>query len=390
MGTGKYDDRGADRLEDYVRKRYGQDMSNSEMHLYVMGLRYLERQGAGLCETVVKSLAILAAAARLSINTVVLALEKCVALGLIDYMPGQALRRGAAAQVRRRSIQELEQGVSRAVLRRHTPIPAERNAERLRGRLFWYGGREVSPLWHAAKTGRLGMRKPCPQNDSKETRRDNLRGGLRQNHELVHVDFRQAEPTVGRHILTTENLCPAQWPADVYQELGAYLGQPRNDVKPLFMAGLFYSHSAVAHAHKWGILPGHFINELAKACDEYKARLWQRSKPRKGHRRHVHTLGGTLIEALKNERVHKGRLFNWQVQGTVADVMNAAVAELLDLEAERDWQFLFPVHDAVYLAGPAGSGREVEAIMQKHARALGLTLECETEETHPEPGEGLV
>lgn len=369
-----YNNVGADRLADHVRKRYGQEMTNSDKHVYFTGARFLERKTAALCEIIVKPVGGWQQAAGVSVNTVGKALRHCFELGLIDYHPGQAVLGGAASQVRRRTIAELETGVSETVLRSHTPVMAQELVERLKGRRFTYGSSEISPALIAAKTGRIYMRHPCPQTDPADLRRERLAEGLAENQILIEVDFRQTEPTIAKHLLAEEHLFPAKWPKDIYQELASHLGQPRDDVKGLVMAGLLNAHSSSAHIHKWGVLPGTFLHELAEALDEYKTRLWSRSKPRAGKRRHVRTLGGTLVEALKGERLHKGKLLSWQIQGTVADILNAAIGEILDLEHGQDWRFLFQVYDSVYVAGKSEQAKHVAAIMEQHARGLNVCL----------------
>lgn len=379
-----YDNRQADLLEDYVRKDYWPEMTNSAKHVYFEGARYLERKGVGLCQVIVKNIHDWARASAVSYNTVTKAQINCHELGLIDYVPGQALIKGAAAQVRRRMIEELERGISKVQLKDYVPVKAKALAERLAGRRFIYGDKEICPKLVVASTGRIYMSHPCPQTDSKTTRTRKLLSELKPGEVLVEVDYRQTEPTVARRILTMENFLLKNWPADIYQELASYLGKKRNDVKGLVMAFL-NAESSMAHVHKWGILQGHFFYEFGKALDSYKKRLWQRSKPKKGLRRHVYTLGGTLIEALKGDRSHKGQLFSWQVQGTVADILNPAISEILDGEREYGWRFLFQVYDSVYVATTPEYTERIENIMQARGKAFDVHLKTETKPTEPQP-----
>jgi len=344
------------------------------MHV-LWGLRYLERKKAGFAQVVVANMHQWEGAAAMSDKTITASMKRCASLGLIDHEAGQPLLKGAATQVRRRRIPEIETGVSDVKLRDYTPKTAREVVERLRGRTFFYGGAEVRPTVAASKTGRIHMSKPCPQNEPSDVRRSKILAGLGPGEYLIEADYRQAEPSVAREILTRGGVAPRDWPQDVYQSLASYLGHKRDEAKALVMA-FMNAESSVAHAIKWGIRPGDFFSEFAKALDGYKAQLWERSTPRSGHRRRIHTLTRTPIEALKGERTHRGQLFQWQVQGTVADIMNGALVKILDGEQKYGWRFLFQVYDSVYVVTRDPRGREAIAeILRKEAKRLAICLQ---------------
>ena len=339
----------------------------------------MERKRAGFCEVVVANTPQWVNGAALSDKTITKAIGKCVSLGLIDCVPGQPLSKGAATQVRRRTIEEIETGTSDIHLRDYTPATAREVVERLKGRTFIYDGEEVTPKIAAGKTGRISLSQPCPQNQHEKERLQRILTGLKPSEYLIEADYRQAEPTVAREILKRNGLAPANWPEDIYQDLATYLGQERNEVKSLVMP-FMNAHSSIAHAVKWGILQKHFFYEFGKCLDEYKEQLRIRSKPRNGHRWHVHTLGRTRIEAFKYERPHRGRLFQWQVQGTVADIMNAALTDILDGEAKFGWRLLFPVHDSVYIVTRDPNHKEkITSILLESAKSLKVLMEVKGE-----------
>ena len=372
-----YNDGAANRWEDDVLKRFDGELRSADIH-FLRGLRYMERRTSGFALPIVKNVRQWEKGAAMTDKTLKNSIQHCAALRVIDHEPGQPLLRGAASQVRRRTLEEIRTGVSDISLKSHTSTTAREVAARLRGRRFTYDGREICPTVTASRTGRVILSKPCTQVHDSHRRTQSILSGMDSDLWLIEADFKQAEPTVAREILRRADLAPAKWPRDIYQNLASYLGQNRDDVKRLVMQ-FMNAHSSGARAKAWAIRPGHFFHELAANLDAYKLDLWKRGKPRDGKRRHVYTLGRTCIEALKGGHTHKGQLFQWQNQGTVADIMNPAILELLDGEQTHGWRFIFPVHDSVYMATRNPSHeKDVADILRKHASSLGVRLRVKT------------
>jgi len=62
-------------------------------------------------------------------------------------------------------------------------------------------------------------------------------------------------------------------------------------------------------------------------------------------------------------------------QGTVADILNGAVVELIEREEAEGWTFLLAVHDSVYVMARPGSENDIAEVMERHAASLGLTIQ---------------
>ncbi len=112
----------------------------------------------------------------------------------------------------------------------------------------------------------------------------------------------------------------------------------------------------------------------AEELDRYKAKLWESGKPKGKQRRFVDTLGGSRICADKGERNHKGKILNWHIQGTVADIINAASIEIFQKEQTAGWKLLFPVHDSIYVVGKVQQSVELEQVIIRNAKSLNLDL----------------
>ena len=94
----------------------------------------------------------------------------------------------------------------------------------------------------------------------------------------------------------------------------------------------------------------------------------------------MHTVTGRKIEANRAEPPHRGQILSWKIQGTVADITNAACVEIIERESSEGWQFCFPAHDSVYVIGTPEQAPEIAAILkQKAVDALNFPLLVEPE-----------
>jgi DNA polymerase I-like protein with 3'-5' exonuclease and polymerase domains len=102
--------------------------------------------------------------------------------------------------------------------------------------------------------------------------------------------------------------------------------------------------------------------------------LWESGRPIGKQRRFADTLGGSRISADRGQRNHKGRVFNWRIQGTVADIINSASLEIIQREKTEGWMLLFPVHDSIYVVGKIQQSEELKQVIVRKAKDLGLDL----------------
>jgi DNA polymerase I-like protein with 3'-5' exonuclease and polymerase domains len=141
---------------------------------------------------------------------------------------------------------------------------------------------------------------------------------------------------------------------------------------------LAYSKSAVDIIKHWNSRARDEFGAYAEALDGYKEKLWESGKPN-NERRFADTLGGSRIYANKSERPHRGKPLNWHVQGTVADIINAASLEIIQREQAEGWQFLFPVHDSIYAIGKPQQSEELKEVIIRKAKDIGLDLSVEVQ-----------
>ena len=370
------------RWEIWVRRNLRHHFSKKCIAFLLLALRAGERVQAGFGQPVVASYTKLAEWGLITKNTVARLLHEADGIA-IEMKTGQGVIGGAATQLRRLSIEEMESQTIKYQLRQHTPRLAEDVAGRLRGRPIPWEGASVTLVLSIAKTGRVLTSKPNVQGFA--NRLEKIATALPATWFALEVDYRRAEPTVLQHLLKAEGLFTGQWPEDVYQSLASAYGVSRDDAKGLFLR-LMYAPNTRAALHNLGTLMENPLwRNIAAAIEQLKQRVWAKSKPRKGGRRFVTTLGGTRIEALKGEPPHRGKTLSWVIQGTVADALNAATNMLLDLEPSKGWRVLYPVHDSIILTAQTDCGAEVAGIMRESAAELGITT---TAKATAERGQG--
>ena len=381
-----YDERYARRLDAFFRSRIrSRGISNTAGHIYLLGLPRLEREQGGCCRPVTASSRDVAEAACIGLNSVKKARDELVRFGLIEVVVGQAVVSDrCATQVRRRTIEELISGAYSAQLEDHHPPLAAELVRRLSCRKFAYGTDLVTPNVHMAATGRIYHSNPPIQNGSGEARYAKLAENSGQDHVLAYADFQQAELTVLKHLLHREGLLDQySWPRDPYQTLASIMGQPMDGIKSVLNAAIG-RESTRAFMKPLALKPESFFPKLAEAVDRFKEHLWIAGKPRGKVKRHVHTLKGTLIQApQRNRKLHRGIPLKWLLEATIAEIVNPVCLEVLNLEAERSWKFLLPVHDGIYVITGVGEKWELPEMMERHAREYGIALKADLKPFSP-------
>jgi hypothetical protein len=354
----------AEVLEDYVIRHFR--MSAIAWHLYV-GLRRLERAaGNRFCTLVYVSYVDIVAATRIDKKSVRKALVELQTLGLIKLQIGKPiLADGQGTSFVRTPIEAL-----RGVKHPQTE-DASRLAALLSGRVMMFEGAEVRPKFTVSLTGRVCSSHPNIQGMKAQQRMEGLAQGVPAGFALFYADIKQAEPTVIKHIMGM----PAH--IDLYEAWMAATGDNRAAAK-IRINGLAYTPNAEGCVSHWPTAAQEhpalktYVNAL---CD---LRTLIHTMAKKA--RHVTTLSGRSITWGNGIRMHKGMPLNWKVQGSVADIVNAACLDLLD-----DALALLPVHDAIYAVLPVTFGKEhVANLLKQHAQSYALRIDVKSVLTVPE------
>lgn len=114
------------------------------------------------------------------------------------------------------------------------------------------------------------------------------------------------------------------------------------------------------------------LSEYVTKLHDYKADLFCESQKT----RYVTTLSGRLIAAEKGMRLHAGKVFNWRIQGSVADIVNAAALELID---RPEVKTVVPLHDALYVVCSGGVKEAIEAALRTQAQKASIQIQIKTE-----------
>jgi hypothetical protein len=368
-----YDFEQAARLENYVRaKGYRRSVSNSALHLY-FALPHLEQKQLGLCAPITANYKTLSNAAFLSAPKLKKPLQELKGL-LCEVETGHPIKGGKiATRICRYSLTELKNGTPARRLIDYEPPEALRLAAMLNSRTFIYGENPACrPFWNVSQTGRITAARPAVQNDPEQTRIKSLCAGLQPGQALISCDYKAAEPTI------IQKAIGYTLPSEPYTLLASLTGTDRDSAKKQINM-LAYADSAVAIVKHWTPEAQAAFTDYAEALDRYKEKRWQAGKPKNKQLRFVHTLGGSKIIAERGNPPHRGQILNWHIQGTIADLTNAACLKIIELENSKGWKLCFPEHDAVYVIGTPEQAAEIKAIMEAEAARLNLPLTVEIE-----------
>lgn len=282
--------------------------------------------------------------------------------------------------IRRMSVDEISARVSHDVLYKFIPEEAARIADRLHKIPVVWNGKDTYPFFTVAKTGRIFMSKPSLQNRPEVERVQHLTRYLRQGEKLRHFDFAQAEPTILLWELRQHGYL-TQWShqqADVYNDLASIRAVPRNTAKADLLA-LFYSPGThIAAPREWLLPPDHYIHTLIGAVDSYRNDLFRNTQPIGKAERIIHTARGRPIRKVSLERGHRGKYLAWRIQGTLADIFNGALAQILDGHDKEQWRLLLQVHDSVYIADREDHTTDIVAIMEGQAKQARMPMTART------------
>lgn len=369
-----YDFEAAQKLENYVRKRYRNQLSNGALSFYFCVFRALESAGLGLCKPITADydrLAEYGFRSRSKIKPVLTALNGV----LCEIETGKALPNSKeATRLRRYTLSELMNGESRRKLIDCTPPDARELADLLRSRTFVYGKEPACrPFWNVLKTGRVQSSKPNIQGDSEAERIKSLCAGLKPGQVLIYADYKTAEPSI------IQNVIGYRFECDPYQKAANLLGIDRDSAKKKVNSLAYYQDSKAALSF-WQCPPAEKeFRPYAEALTAYKEKLWSAGMPRNKKRRFTNTLTGRKVEADRGKSPHRGKVLAWQIQGTVADILNTACLKIIEQESSKHWKLCFPVHDAVYVIGTPEQAAEIGVILEDEAKRIKQPLKVKVE-----------
>lgn len=381
-----YDYDSSRKLNQYFIKHFKGGANGKLLFTYVM--QEFERFESSFCGVTVKSQRKIASIGNCRPNSIGIALRELADQGFIEYVPGDSNRsEGIATSFRRRPIEE-HKSTWLSKIKDFRNTSAFELAKLLETRSFKYGGQLVQPNWTVKHTNRINSSKPNIQGDPQEQRIDKLLQGIDHDEFLICADYKQAEPTILQRLVKIRMNFAEAFPKDIYQELAGLVNISRPEAKKKVNT-LAYKPNSQTEVNKWN-LPQQdiFFHRYAKVLDDLKQEIWEESKPMgKSSRRHITTFGGTRIESYKNKplkgskrRIHGGTLLSWIIQGTVADIVNNFVKRVIEMEKHYDWQFLFQVHDSVYVRSKKLSGRLIENLMMAEAEGVSMPIkvDCKT------------
>jgi hypothetical protein len=349
----------------YVAKVY-RDLPLSAYAIY-QTMPILEADKFGFGKQVCCGLREIAALAHMSVRTVKPALMELNRVGLLRVELGQKSKRGEATKLQRVPISEVKAQtlVGESI---HSQL-----GRALTQKGVWLNGARVFPTWEVRKTNRLYSSKPNVQGLKKKTRMEQLIKGAPEGSVLVSCDFKAADPTVIKALLKF----PPTF--DPYATVMRLTGWDKATAK-IETNKLAYCADTAYTLTTWPANAQH-DSELR----EYGKRLVRCKKLLSEHaqkERIVKTLTGNVIKLPKRTRPHGGKLLNWVVQGTVADVTTMAGLELVKRE---DVSSLLYLHDEmIVLFEPCGKTNDalqskVEEEMLRAGQKCGIAFQVSSQ-----------
>ena len=360
----------------YVAKIYP-DLSCKAYSVY-QTMPVFEADKLGFGKPVCIGVRDIATLAHISVKTVKLALMELNQAGLLRVVIGQEGKRGDATELHRVPIEELK---SQTLVGESIYSQLGR-ALKLKG--VWVDGKREFPTWEVRKTNRLYSSKPNVQGLHKQTRMEQLISGAPLGSVLVSCDLKAADPTVIKALVKL----PSKF--DPYATVMRLTGWDRATAKRATNK-LAYCADTAYTLTTWptNAQQDKEVRGYSDKLLKYKAQLEKDARSS----RTVRTLTGQIIALPKRERPHVGKLLNWVVQGTIADVTTMAGLELIQRD---DVSSLVYLHDElIVLFKPVGKTGEtlrleVEAEMLRAGQKVGLTFQVSSSSlsSQLEPPEG--
>jgi hypothetical protein len=191
---------------------------------------------------------------------------------------------------------------------------------------------------------------------------------LQEGQVLVYADIKGADPAVIKHLIGI----PAA--RDLYQEFMAATGADKPSAKREVNA-IAYCRNTLARFNFWPTPAKAALGDYVKKIDDYKRELLTEARKK----RRVTTVAGRPIAAPSAMRLHAGKVLCWKIQGTIADIVNAAALRLL---ATPEAGAVVPLHDGFYAVVPSSLAPAVTETVRDEARKIGLALEVAEKEKY--------
>jgi hypothetical protein len=355
-------------LEDFVRRHFLDDVFGIAHVCYFLALPRLEKLKqmppgkpvyAGLDEWVRE-----AGFSKPAIKKALLELAK---RGLIEYAPGTS--RGHATSVRRILPKELESALPSKVLKKFIPQVSDGIASDLRRIQIPWGGGFTMPGFNTNPIGRIFSASPHNiQNETEASIRKNLIPNIAPDEILVNADIKSAEPSMILWALLSHGLAPRKKDLpDIYNEVASRIDTDRDSAKSAVFK-VFYGKGACRVPSSWDLPRGHYLFEIMEVANSYRDKLWEDG----GKKGYVKTLQGREIWGpTKGKPLTKGRILAWQAQGSVADVFNPRLIDILNHHNSGNLRFFIQQYDGVYVAVKKEGGMElIQGIMSKETENL--------------------
>ena len=372
----QYDFQGYCEIDTYVRRHFT-NLNSSVFHLYHTGLPYLERiLNVGLYGKVIAPAKKWALVSGLTEKTALKAIKESNSAGIIENTPGNGKKR-LCNIIRRKSISELQKTIEPEILNKEIPEQAEGILERLNKIPVIWNGEQANPSYSLAKTGRIYMSRPNLQSTPSKERFQSLNSGIPKNWQLVECDYKAAEPTILFHFLREANLLKKNInPEDIYQKLASLRGIERSTAKRDFLSLVYSPRQKISIPEAWNIPQNHEIYSIVDSINQYRHALWQKGAPSKNQMRYVETLTGRKIQASKREKIHRGKLLSWHLQGSLADIFLNVLNRVLDEHENGNLKFCLQLHDSIIAALPKESADTLKLIFEEETQKAGIGIKA--------------
>lgn len=356
-------------LWEYVNNKFRGTLNKGSLTLYCC--LYLIEQTQ--CKPVTMSLQEMSKRIPFDRGNISKQFKKLKEAGLIEYEAGEALKMGKiATRFRRLTIEEIKNGKIMPMLRYEKMPSAVKLSQVIKSRFILWSGKKEKIFKAISKTGRIYT---TVSSAKKEEREKNLVCNAGKDEILIEVDYKQAEPTT---ILT---MLDYKFPfKDIYNELAKAEHISRDEAKKKLNSLNYIDGNPSKIILQWKDKSKELFFEYAQKLEQKREELWKKSKLKpRGSR----TLTGYFVKANKGDKIHKGHIFNWAVQGTVSDILNIACLEIIRKEKSNAWRFLYPLHDSAFIVCKKDDTEKIKKIFENTARSKGINLQTTVKTLDP-------
>ncbi len=360
MAKAKYDFFKEFEISQYVTKNYP-DLTCAAYSLY-LSMRFMESEKFGFCNPVCIGYRDMAKIAHLAIGTIKGAINELQEHSLLKLEIGEPGTNKKATKITRIPIEQLED---------HTldgDTIHRKFARALKEKGVLIEGERQYPQWTIKQTNRIYSKNPNVQGLNKGERFNLLSIGAPSGSILISCDYKEAEPTVIKSLIKSDHAI------DLYKAVMDCTGWNRSKAKTE-TNHLTYSKNTVYRFKTWPEQArlDHVIRQYVNGLKRLKRDLLKESQKS----RSVTTLGGHVLSFSKRTKPHSGKILNWKVQGSIADISASAGYTLIQ---DKDISSMVYLHDElIILFSPCGKTEKilsdyVQKVMQREAQKLSIPL----------------